>query len=360
MSRLSQHHRVLFVEAPVRAERTPRSRVTLREVPEHPNILVLQSEIPAARWDETEWLDAERRRIVQSVLSGPLANEFSEPVQWFYDPMAVTAFAGEMNERAIVYDCMDELSQFKAAPPELVRRERELLRVADVVFAGGPKMWANKREQNANCFLFSCGVDGAHFGKARHEATSIPMELGVLERPILGYFGVVDERMDYDLIAALADHNPNWNVVIVGPTAKVDPADFPRRTNLHWLGSRSYAELPAYAKAFDVCLMPFAINAATEFINPTKALEYMATATPIISTAIDDVVLQFSDVVRVADAHEKFIAFCEREAARPTQARIRRGLQRARSNTWDSIVVQLEAHVEQALEAKRPISFTAA
>jgi glycosyltransferase involved in cell wall biosynthesis len=171
---------------------------------------------------------------------------------------------------------------------------------------------------------------------------------------------VVDERLDYELIAALADHNRDWNVVIVGPTAKVDPAEFPQRENLHWLGGRDYAELPAYAKAFDVCLMPFAINAATEFINPTKALEYMATATPIVSTAIADVALQFSDIVRVADSHKQFLEFCAREATRPTQARIRRGLQRASSNTWDSIVEQLEAHLEDAIETKRAVSVTAA
>ena len=353
MSRLSHRHRVLFVEAPIAAEDIHVTQLAIREVPDYPNILVLQTRTPASRCNDAAWLDAERRRVVQAVLAGPLGREFADPVQWFYDPMAVTAFANQMNESAIVYDCMDELSQFKDAPRELVRREAELLAAADLVFAGGPKMWATKREQNSNCFLFGCGVDVAHFGMAREASTPIPDDLADLAPPILGYFGVVDERIDYELLAALADHNANWNVVIVGPTAKVDPADFPRRKNLHWLGGRAYTELPAYAKAFDVCLMPFAINAATEFINPTKALEYMATATPVVSTLIDDVVLQFSDTVRVADSHEQFIAFCEREVARPTQARIRRGSQRARRKTWDSSVAQLEAHVPCALPAKR-------
>jgi glycosyltransferase involved in cell wall biosynthesis len=351
---------VLFVEAPVRSETARTSQLSIREVADYPNILVLQTEMPAARWADLEWVDAERRRLIQSVLAGPVGREFAEPVQWFYDPMALTAFAGEMNERAIVYDCMDELSQFKGAPRELVRRERELLAIADLVFAGGPKMWATKREQNPNCFLFGCGVDVAHFGRALHHSTPLPGDVAQLQRPILGYFGVVDERIDYELIAALADYDSNWNVVIVGPTAKVDPADFPRRKNLHWLGGRDYAELPAYVKAFDVCLMPFAINAATEFINPTKALEYMATGTPIVSTAIDDVVLQFSDVVRIGESRDKFIELCAREATRPTQARSRRGLQRARSNTWDSIVAQLEAHVAEVVEEKRAVTVTAA
>lgn len=360
LSRLSKRHPVLFIEAPVPAEKIRAARVTLREVQDYPNILVLQTQIPAARWSDGAWVDKERLRLVQSVLAGPLAARFARPVQWFYDPMAVTAFAGHLGERALVYDCMDELSQFKGAPLELVRRERELLATADVVFAGGPRMWAAKRDHNANCFMFGCGVDVQHFKRARKETTRLPADVAQLNGKILGYFGVVDERMDYELIAALADHDPEWHVVIVGPTAKVDPADFPQRKNLHWLGGRDYAQLPAYAKAFDVCLMPFALNEATEFINPTKALEYMATATPIVSTAIADVALQFSDIVRVATSHAEFIAYCEREVQRPTQARIRRGLQRARRNTWDSIVAQLESHIEDVLSTKRAVATTAA
>ena len=352
-SRLSQRHRVLFVEGPVPSD-VDESAVNLREVSDYPNIVVVQMRVPANRWSDGAWVDDERRRLVKSVLAGPIGREFKEPVQWFYDSMAVTAFAGHLDECAIVYDCMDQLSQFKGAPPELVERERTLLAAADVVFAGGPKMWVDKREHNPNCHSFGCGVDVAHFGSARKAATPIPVELRAMTGPLLGFFGVVDERIDYELLAKLADHNPSWNVVIVGPTTKVDPATFPQRTNLHWLGGRDYAQLPAYAKAFDVCLMPFAINEATEFINPTKALEYMATATPIVSTAIEDVVLQFSDVVRVANSHREFIAACEREAARPTQARIRRGLATARENTWESIVFQLEQHVEDVLSATAP------
>ncbi len=361
LSRLSKRHRVLFVEAPVVSEEVKRATVSLREVPEYPNIVVVQTQIPASRWADGAWVDKERRRLVQSVLAGPIGRNFNNPVQWFYDPMAVTAFAGHLGERALVYDCMDQLSQFKDAPPELVRRERELLAVADVVFAGGPKMWVDKRDYNANCFSYGCGVDVTHFGQARQKATAIPDDVRKLAGPVLGYFGVVDERIDYDLLAALADHNPEWNVVIVGPTTKVDPAEFPQRPNLHWLGGRDYSQLPAYVKAFDVCLMPFAINEATEFINPTKALEYMATATPIVSTAIEDVVLQFSNVVRVAETQGKFIALCEREASRPTQARIRRGLIMARENTWDSIVAELEKHVEEVIGAEtRAVATSAA
>lgn len=359
-SRLSKSHPILFVEGPVVTDQLTTSRVTLREVSDYPNIVVLQMQMPASRWSDGAWVDAERRRIVQSVLEGPLSRKFENPVQWFYDPMAVTAFAGQMDEQANVYDCMDELSQFKGAPPELVRRERDLLAVADVVFAGGPKMARSKSRFNSNCYSFGCGVDIKHFGKARHGRTRVPADIASMSGPVLGYIGVVDERLDYELLAALADHNPSWNVAIVGPSTKVDPADFPKRSNLHFLGGRDYSQLPAYAKGFDVCMMPFAKNAATEYINPTKALEYMATGRPIVSTDVEDVVLQFSDVVHIATGHGEFIADCEASLEEPNARRIQSGMRMARNNSWESIVSRLERHVEEVFAQKREVSATTA
>jgi glycosyltransferase involved in cell wall biosynthesis len=359
LSRLSSNHHILFIEGPVPVADIRRSEKTLREVSDFPNIVVLQMKMPASRLGDIAWVDNERRRIVQSLLAGPLSESFRSPVQWFYDPMAVTAFAGHLNERAIVYDCMDELSLFRGAPPELVRRERELLALADLVFAGGPRIWEAKRLLNPNCFSFGCGVENDHFGRACDVELALPAEVAELPRPILGYIGVVDERIDYQLLGKLADSTAG-SVVMVGPSTKVDPDTFPRRANLHWLGGRDYAELPAYAKSFDVCLMPFAMNEATRFINPTKALEYMATGRPIVSTPVQDVVRQFSDIVALADGHEQFISECERSALWPDRARIERGRALARRNSWESIVHQLERHIEDALSSKRTLSINAA
>jgi glycosyltransferase involved in cell wall biosynthesis len=359
-SRLSKRHRVLFVEGPVPQQGLETARVSLREVADYPNVVVLQMAIPEARWSDGAWVDRERRRLLQSVLSGPLGSDFAEPVQWFYDPMAVTAFAGHLGESAIVYDCMDELSQFRGAPAELVRRERELLAIADVVFAGGPKIWEEKRQQNANCYSIGCGVDAAHFGKANDPGTQIPPDVAGLPGPVFGYIGVIDERLDYDLIAKLADENRQGSVVMVGPWTKVDRSDLPERANLHWLGARDYNELPAYAKCFDVCLMPFALNEATEFINPTKALEYMATGRPIVSTPIEDVVRQFEDVVKVVRTADEFVAACRRAAECPNRVGVRRGLKLASWNSWESIVEKLEAHVLQTINSSRSIATDAA
>jgi glycosyltransferase involved in cell wall biosynthesis len=359
LSRLSKRHRVLFVESPASDETATSTQVAMREVSDYPNIIVLRITIPAARSADISWVDKERRRVVQSVLAGPVGKDFSAPVQWFYDPMAITAFAGHLNERAIVYDCMDELSLFRGAPVELVRRERELLAMADVVFAGGPKMWKAKRALNLNCFMFGCGVDEKHFAQARDRKLPLPHDVADLPRPIFGYIGVVDERIDYELLAQLAD-STSGSVVMVGPWTKVDPATFPRRGNLHWLGRREYAGLPAYAKAFDVCLMPFAMNEATRFINPTKALEYMATGRPIVATPVDDVVSQFTDIVTIAPDAAEFIAGAEGAAAHPSRGRIGRGLARVRRNSWESIVAQLEEHIADALTSKRTLSIDAA
>jgi len=188
LSRLSEQHRVLFIEAPTPCAEVAKARASLREVSDYPNVIVLQMQMPATRWRDDAWGDKQQRRLVQSILAGPLGRSFASPVQWFYNPMAVTAFAGGLNERAIVYDCMDELSLFRGAPPELVKRERELLAVADVVFAGGPKIWKAKKELNENCFMFGCGVDASHFGRARDAHLSVPADTKALPRPLFGYF----------------------------------------------------------------------------------------------------------------------------------------------------------------------------
>jgi len=272
-------------------------------------------------------------------------------VQWFYDPMAVPAFLGQVDEIGTVYDCMDELSKFRGAPPQIKTRERRLLAEANVVFAGGRKLWQSKKLLNENCHFYGCGVDVAHFAKARNAATKIPGDIASLGKPILGYFGVVDERMDYDLVVKLADANPHWAIVMVGPITKVDRV--PQRSNLHWLGQKNYLELPAYCRAFDVCLMPFALNESTEFINPTKALEYMATGKPIVSSAVADVVTNFGTVVKIATTHEEFIALCQEAIKTPDAEATAAGLKQAAAHSWNSIVAQLEKHIAHALEQEQ-------
>ena len=316
-----------------------------------PNVTIFRLQFPAWRWANGAFVDRERRRLVKEFLAGPGAGQFEDAVQWFYDPMAVPAFLGQMDEVGVVYDCMDELSKFRCAPPQIKGREKKLLEAADVVFAGGRKLWQAKKLQNENCHFYGCGVDVDHFGKARREDTPVPADIAALKKPILGYFGVVDERMDYELLVKLAEANPDWSIAMVGPRVKVDT--LPERPNLHWLGQKNYLDLPAYCKAFDVCMMPFALNEATEFINPTKALEYMATGRPIVSSAVADVVTNFGNVVKIARSHEEFISLSREAIAKADTTRIEAGLKQAAENSWDSIVAQLEQHIADALAKKQ-------
>lgn len=351
LSRFAQRHPVLFVET--YCSETEVTRVTVRTAEGHPNVTVLQTHLPCSRWQDGAWIDAERRRALQATLAGNLRGRFNRPLLWFYDPMAVESFAGKLNERAIIYDCMDELSQFKGAPPALLEREKKLLARADVVFCGGQKMRRKRLPLNRNCHFFGTGVDIAHFGAALSPTLEVAPEIAALgDGPVLGYFGVIDERIDYTLLAKLADARADWHVVMVGPTAKVNPDEFPKRSNLHFIGARPYAQLPALTKGFNVTLMPFALNAATEYINPTKALEYMAAGRPVVSTALDEVKMNFGSVARVAASHDAFIGLCMSEVDSPSRARIARGLKLATENTWEANIARMELLIGEIFTAE--------
>jgi glycosyltransferase involved in cell wall biosynthesis len=355
LSRLARRHPLLFVET--HRMDIPRGEVRVRSVAGHPNITLLRVHLPSSRWHDGAFIDQERRRLLLEALAGPLRGGFEQPVLWFNDPMAVTAHAGWLGERAIVYDCMDELSQFKDPPAGLLDRERALLTFADVVFCGGRKMRDKRLPLNPNCHFYGTGVDCRHFGAALSDRLSIDPGVAACrgadgKGTVLGYFGVIDERLDYDLLALLADARADWQLVMVGPVCKVDPAALPRRSNLHWLGGQPYEQLPAITKGFTVCMMPFALNAATEYINPTKALEYMAAGRPVVSTALDEVRTNFGGVARIARSREEFLALCVRESVAPSQRRIERGLALASENTWEAITEKMERHVLEVLAAK--------
>jgi glycosyltransferase involved in cell wall biosynthesis len=352
LSRVAQRGHVLFVEEPVYLDDIPAPRLDVslplprvhRAVPLLPGGLRGQYDVSIA-----VVRDLVRRQVAAD---GPLGGAFDRPVQWFYTPMPAPAMIGAFNERGIVYDCMDELSKFRFAPAELVDRERYLVANADVVFTGGYKLWQAKSRHHTNVHFFGCGVDVDHFARARSEELALAPELASIGRKVMGYFGVIDERIDYDLLAKIADENSDAELVMVGPVAKVDPKDLPQGPNIRWLGQRHYSELPSYVKGFDVCLMPFALNEATEYINPTKTLEYMAAGKPIVSTAVSDVVHHFTPVVTVADTHDDFVTAAAAAINHPDAAMIARGVEQARANSWESIVARMDRIVREALRAR--------
>jgi glycosyltransferase involved in cell wall biosynthesis len=354
LSRIAEHQPVLFVEEPLFLDDVSNPRLDI-SVP-HANVFRAVPRLPGSLRDDYERGTAEIRTLVQRAISpgGELKRTFDSPVQWFYSPFSAPAMLGAFNEVAVVYDCMDELSQFRFAHPDLVRRERLLLANADVVFTGGYKLYESKRRYHHNVHFFGCGVDARHFGKARSSETLIPADISSLKSPVFGYFGVIDERIDYDLIRILAEERSDASIVMVGPVVKVDPASLPQATNIHWLGQRDYTALPGYVKAFTVCLMPFALNEATEFINPTKTLEYMAAGKPIVSTAVPDVVRNFTPVVQVARSARQFVAAASEAAVNPDNALIAQGLEKAAAASWESIVAKMRALIAEVTTPTAP------
>ena len=346
-SRLAKKHRVLFIEDPVIAEGEPHLAI---DEP-YPNLVRIVPQIPqhlAVNADR----DAEifLPQIRDALRTHPLlAGRFDNAVQWFYSPMPAPGYLGKLDTVGVVYDCMDELANFRFAPPDIAERERFVMSNAGVVFTGGYQLFESKSRHHGNVNFYGCGVDVAHYGKARDEATEIPAAVAATPGPRFGYFGVIDERLDYDLISALADRFPEASIVMAGPFAKVDPNELPRQPNIHWLGQQRYEDLPAIVKGFDVCLMPFALNEATQYINPTKTLEYMAAGKPVVSTAVPDVVRNFTPIVEVARSQEEFLDAVERAWRQPDAGQIAAGIERAAGASWDATVESMRGDVQKAL-----------
>ena len=349
LSRMAEHAPVLFVEEPLLLDDVRGERLEITEPV--PNVFRAVPRLPSYLRGDYDRAVTTVRALVQHAIdkTGPLGGRFSNAVQWFYTPMPAPAMLGAFNELGVVYDCMDELAQFRFAPSDLGARERLLLDNADVVFTGGHRLYESKRRYHGNVHFFGCGVDAQHFAAARAPETVVPADVPTDRAHVFGYYGVIDERLDYGLIGRLAAENPDASVVMVGPVVKVDPRDLPQGPNIHWLGQRDYTQLPAYVKSFDVCLMPFALNEATEYINPTKTLEYMAAGKPIVSTAVADVVRNFTPVVAVAHTAEEFVALARRAALEPDAALVARGVEQAAAASWDSTVTQMRALIVSAV-----------
>ena len=245
------------------------------------------------------------------LLKAFLAAEPPVAVRWYYTPMML-AFSDTVVAGCTVYDCMDDLSAFRFAPPDLLTLETRLFAAADLVFTGGYSLYEAKRVHHADVRPFPSSVDVDHFARARQGGTAARGG-----RPRLGFYGVIDERMDLDLLRELADARPGWSIEIVGPVAKIDPADLPRRDNLQYPGSRTYDDLPGTVAGWDVAIMPFAINEATRFISPTKTPEYLAAGKPVVSTPIIDVARHYGTMagVHIAPAGSRFVEACDRAIA---------------------------------------------
>jgi UDP-galactopyranose mutase len=240
-------------------------------------------------------------------------------VFWYYTPMAM-AFSQELPRDVTVYDNMDELAAFRGASDELLDLEAQLFAQADVIFTGGRSLYETKKSRHANVHCFPSSIDTSHFASARLKLEADPLDQQCIPHPRVGFFGVIDERMDMALLKRLVELRPKWHFVMIGPVAKISAEDLPRAENLHWLGMRSYKDLPSYLARWDVGLMPFALNESTRFISPTKTPEFLAAGLPVVSTAVPDVVHAYGETGLVeiaADAGEVVLAVERLLAGRP-------------------------------------------
>lgn len=311
LTRAARKNDVYFIEEPKIDASVRAPRIDMKLQPEGVTVVV-----PVLPPGTSERMAIEvQRRALERVQA---AHRGKPSIFWYYTPMALL-FSAEADADLIVYDCMDELSAFRGAPVELRRLEQLLMTRADLVFTGGRSLFEAKRDKHRSVHAFPSSIDAKHFAAARKSMLADPADQAGIGRPRIGFFGVVDERMDIDLVGAVAAARPDWQFVFLGPVVKIDPADLPRAANIHWLGSKRYDDLPAYLGHWDVGFMPFAMNEATRYISPTKTPEFLAAGLPVVSTPIRDVVAPYGDrgLVEIAATTEEAVGALERMLAGP-------------------------------------------
>jgi UDP-galactopyranose mutase len=338
LSRAARQRRVFFVEEPVFHSGT-RSHVALTKAQPHVHVIVPH----LAESDRGREIDAQRE-----LLDGVIARERIRPeVLWYYTPMSLR-FSDHLEAPAIVYDCMDDLSSFAGAPPGFKEAERALLRRAGVVFTGGRSLYEAKKHLHPNIHPFPSSVDVAHFATARAGHLAEPQDQVDIPHPRVGFFGVLDERLDRQLIDGLARIRPHYQFVLLGPIVKIDPSSLPYAPNIHYLGQKTYAELPQYLSGWDVAMLPFARNDATRYISPTKTPEYLAGGRPVVSTSITDVVHPYGDLglTRIADTPEEFANAIDTSLNEKPAARLAAADQLLATMSWDATWQAMSNHIE--------------
>ena len=263
------------------------------------------------------------------------------PLVWLDTPAALPLVQA-LAPRAVVYDCHDDAAAH-GGDDGLRHLEEQLMRVADVVIAGGPSLYESHRARHANVHCIANAVAAAHFAPPSPSAKSIEAVSAraihaAIPNPRLGFFGVIDERIDLELLARVADLRPDWQIVMAGPLRGVTPAALPQRGNLMWLGAQTYAILPHLQAHWDLCLLPFKVDACAHHAAPIEALEFLAGQKSVVATPVHDVAALHGHIVRLAHGAHAFVeacrtAMCERGPLR-RQRRID-ALISVHSSTWE-------------------------
>lgn len=346
MSRFSRKMDVVFWEEPVEIAANETAYLQVREAQDAPNVRVVVPHLPQGMPEDA------REAALMRLLDAHIASIRGALIAWYYTPMMLP-FSRHIEADVTVFDAMDELSKFKFAPVKLLDLEQELINRADVVFTGGSSLYEAKKDRHDNVHCFPSSVDRCHFLKARARQFE-PADQEDLPKPRLGFYGVIDERFDTELLDKIAQMRPNWSFVMVGPVVKISPEDLPKRPNIHYLGGKTYEQLPAYLSGWDVALMPFAMNESTQFISPTKTPEYLAGGAPVVSTPIKDVVRHYGQLegVKFASTPEEFVAACEEalELSRnPEGGWLAEADLMLSATSWDTTQARMAGLVEELL-----------
>jgi UDP-galactopyranose mutase len=346
MSRFAREMNVIYWEEPVDIAPRETPFLQVREAADAANVRVVVPHLPQGMPDDA------REATLKRLLDAHIASIRGPLIAWYYTPMMLP-FTREIDPDVTVFDAMDELSKFKFAPTHLLQLEQELIDRANVVFTGGSSLFEAKKDRHDNVHCFPSSVDRAHFCKARARGFE-PADQEDLPRPRLGFYGVIDERFDVDLLDQVAAMRPNWSFVMVGPVVKISPEDLPKRPNIYYLGSKTYDQLPAYLSGWDVALMPFAMNESTQFISPTKTPEYLAGGKPVVSTPIMDVVRHYGHLegVKIASTPEEFVAACDAalELARhPESGWLAEADLMLSASSWSTVQARMSGLIAEAL-----------
>jgi glycosyltransferase involved in cell wall biosynthesis len=338
LTRAARTYRVLYVEEPIFKGS---SKPFFGSSAETHGITVYVPVFP-------EGFAGEVNLVLEEMIERLVANiEPADLVLWYYTPMALQ-FTRHLSAAAIVYDNMDELSAFRDAPPKLLALESELLDRADIVFTGGHSIYEAKRHRHRNIHPFPSSIDVLHFSAARRSPGADPADQAAIPHPRLGFFGVVDERMDLDLVDGIAGLRPDWHIVMLGPVVKIDKTSLPRRANIHWLGMKPYDELPYYLAGWEIGIMPFAINEATRFISPTKTPEFLAAGLPVISTPIRDVIRPYgaAGLVEIASTAQGFVSKADTLMRERDLSWLQAVDRQLATTSWDRTWESMEAKID--------------
>jgi UDP-galactopyranose mutase len=333
LTRFAKNHRLFYVEEPFYDDIS--HGYLFRRFNEEDNVTVVTPHLPSRNSQQTN--EQQLNTLLKEMF---LKYNIENYIFWYYTPMALP-FTRSFTPAVTVFDCMDELSAFAGAPAELKAMEKELLGKADIVFTGGRSLYEAKKDKHHNVHCFPSSIDKHHFEQARTLDVQ-PDDQKDLPSPRIGYYGVIDERMDLELLDKVSRLKPDWHFIMVGPVVKIDPAALPKNPNIHYVGQRKYAELPQYLAGWDAAMMPFARNESTKFISPTKVPEYLAAGRPVISTSIRDVVRPYGEagLVSIADAPEEFVKGIEKALTRKNDSQWLREVDdfladNSWNNTWN-------------------------